>query len=321
MPEGKKGKKKAVKAELIPVQPSELGQYRPMESIEDILLGYLSEKTRESYWRDIKAFFEYMGYPDITPDAIRSITPSDANRYRLYLEEERGMKPSTIARKLSAIRSVFSRYVIMGNLPFNPFDIALVKSPKRPTVRQTDMLAWEEAISLLKAPDRSTVAGRRDYAMIMVGLNCGLRVEEICGLRKDDIRTSPELHFKIRGKGQKERLVGIRDDVKKAIDETLQDVPSSCEWLFAARHGGRMTTGQFWRRLKVHAKAVDIKTPIHPHTLRATFITMALDKGVSIDKVQMTAGHSSGSTTLGYARDLEAVKQSATKALEGLSGD
>ncbi len=301
---------------LVPVTNKELSIVKPAA---EALSGFLSGNTKRAYERDLKDFFGVDDLKVLPMARIEVVRPNDVVKFRDKLLADK-KKPSTVQRKLSAIRSLYNYLMAAGAVMANPAHPKLVRSPKKSTVRKTDVITWDDAIGILNSIDRSTKIGRRDYTLLLVGLNLGVRRAELLGLDLDDLKHGPEGHYVyIKGKGEKERFIGLRADVKAAIDEYLKDRGTAPGPLFPGRKD-ELDGSQFWRIVKKYAEKAGLKG-IHPHSLRAAFITLAHQKGVPVGDIQKTVGHSRGETTLGYVRDMEMIKSSATKALKGLSAD
>lgn len=129
-------------------------------------------------------------------------------------------------------------------------------------------------------------------------------------------------YYVFRSKGEKERHVTINQDLEKVLAAYAVDRGSSPGWLFPGRNPENPLCGDmFWKIMKKYLDMVGIKKKVGTHGLRATFITVNLEKGTPISEIQKTVGHSRPDTTLGYARDLEAIKSRAPAAMEGLNAD
>jgi integrase len=309
-------KKIKAKAELIPVPAKrDLIAQRPAA---EALSGFLSGNTKRAYERDIKDFFKVDDLTALPMERILAVQPAEVVAFRDKLMEE--MSPATVQRKLSALRSLYNWLMAAGKIMVNPAHPKLVRAPKKASVRKTDVLSWDDALAILKAIDRKSKLGRRDYTLLLLGLNLGVRRAELLGIHMDDLKNGPEgPYVYIKGKGEKERFISLRPDVVESIDVYLKDRGTKPGPLFPGRKD-ELDGSQFWRIVKKYAKAAKLKD-IHPHSLRAAFITLAHQKGVPVGDIQKTVGHSRGETTLGYVRDLEMIKASATKALKGLSAD
>lgn len=311
-----KTKKLESRGLIVPAQPKQ--ELTVTQPGSEALTGFLSGNTKRAYARDIMDFFEIDDLSKLTTARTKSVTPKEVAAFRDKLIAE-GKKPATVQRKLSALRSVYNYLMTMGAITINPAHPKLVRSPKKSSVRKTDIITWDDAIRILNSADRSTAIGRRDYTLLFLSLNLGTRRSELLKIQLDDMKHGPEGHYVyIKGKGEKERFIFLRPDVKATIDEYMKDRGPESGPLFPGRKK-ELDGSQFWRIVKVYAEKAGLKD-IHPHSLRAAFITLAHQKGVPIADIQKTVGHSRGETTLAYARDLEMIKSSATKALTGLTG-
>lgn len=283
---------------------------------------FISKSTVRAYARDWMDFFEVDSLEKVTvPMAVNTTTDQVADfRDRLI---EQGMKPVTVSRKLSSVRSFFDQMILRGVMLINPAHSKLVRAPKRGDVRKMEALSSGEVILFLKAIDRTTPRGRRDYAVIMFDLHMGLRRSDALNVRTDQFRTMDNKACVIfRSKGEKERIVWVNKDLEKALSVYAQDRGTDTGWLFPGRDPAKHLSGdQFWRIVRKYLKVAGITKRVGTHGLRATFITMNLERGTPLDQIQKTVGHSRGETTLGYARDMEMVKSRAPAVMEGLNAD
>lgn len=293
----------------------QLALVTPAVSARDSLLA---PNTIRGYVRDWKDFFGVDDISKITVQMCLSTTPEQVGDFRDQLLES-GLGPGTIARKLTALRTLFDYLVERKLMVLNPAHPKLVRSPKRGTVHKMEALSNDEAQAFLGAIDRTTTEGRRDYALIMTDLHMGLRRSEALSIQADQFKTAQgEAYIVFRGKGQKERIVTVNKDLADALEAYAQDRGTSPGWLFPGRYPEKPLSGdQFWRIVGKYLKLAGIKKKVGTHGLRATFITHNIEAGTPLSELQKTVGHSRGETTLGYARDLEAIKSTAPKAMEG----
>lgn len=317
------------KGELIPVQraalPAPVGPPKPAAAA---LAGFISENTKRAYRRDLKDFFKVEDLETVPLERILSVQPEDVVAFRDKLMAEK-MMPSTVGRKLAAIRCMYNHLIARRAVQMNPADPKLVRAPKKPTILHTDWITWKEAKALLQAPDRDTEIGKRDYAALLVAANAGLRRSELCHLRDEDIREgADQWAVHLRGKGEKERFIPIRKDVVNAVEDWKRVRPRSADWLFTTMTGARFTEHDFWKAVRKYAIKTGIMQAdgksgkkIHPHSLRAAFIFFLEQAGRPVSQIQQLAGHARGETTLGYIRQIDLLKSGADKALEGLDGE
>lgn len=310
-------------------RPRALQAAIPANPISHALAGEPSPNTVRAYRLALEQFFGVDDVDSVPMHRIQSVSPADIGRWRDSLLAK-GLKPSTVSNKMQGVRWLYDRCSLLGWVAYNPAHAKLVRTPKVAKVHKTDLIPWEDAIALLRAPDRSTRLGRRDYAMLMFALNLGLRRDELLGGRLEDLKRGPEGEYLyVRGKGGKHRLVTTegRRDVKDALGAWLRDRGGEPGYIFPGRRLRRepsrpLDGSQFWRIVRGHAEAAGLfERGVHPHSLRAAFITFNFQKGTPIDEIQRTVGHSRGETTLGYARDLDMVKSRAVRALEGLNAE
>jgi site-specific recombinase XerD len=291
---------------------------RPLEEAQK---AFLSENTRRAYVRDWMDFFRVDDISKVGLERIRAVTPGEVADFRDQLLAK-GLSPGTVSRKLSSLRSFFDRLILTRTIDLNPAHSKLVRAPKRGQIKKMDYLAPVEVRRLLRSIDRSTLLGRRDYALIMTDLHMGLRRSEALRIRVDQFKTMDDRAcVTFRSKGEKERIVWINRDLEEALRVYSADRDTESPWLFPGRKDKPLSGDQFWRIMQKYLKAAGIKKKVGTHGLRATFITINIEKGTPLPEIQRTVGHSRPETTLGYARDLEMVKSMAPRAMEGLNAD
>lgn len=285
--------------------------------------GY-SDHTVKNYQVDLDHFLKFLanrekstGETGIAPE-LESI---DFLVIREYLGRLYGRyKRTTIARKLSAIRSFFYFLERKALVQSNP--AADISSPKQGRYIPSH-LPVDEMFRLLEGPDRAKPLGLRDLAILEVLYSCGIRVSELSGLNMSSIDFDQRL-VKVLGKGNKERIVPIGRKALEAIQEYVgathplrkkgqrdpQDEP-----LFINFRGGRLTTRSIGRIVKKYASQCGLMTQITPHSLRHTFATHLLDGGADLRSVQELLGHVSLSTTQKYTHvSLEKLMEVYDKA-------
>ncbi|MDP6502925.1 MAG: site-specific integrase, partial [Planctomycetota bacterium] len=173
-----------------------------MDELIDRFLEYLeteknvSEHTLRAYSSDLRQFHQFLGYDvEFHPDEVSHLK---LRRFLAHLREDSCSK-TTINRKLSSLRA-FYRYLIREQLcKHNPLDA--VRSPKRER-KLPNFLTSEEVLALLEAPDKATLKGRRDRAILETFYSSGLRISELVGLDIDDIDFMGEV-LVVRGKGKR----------------------------------------------------------------------------------------------------------------------
>lgn len=281
-------------------------------ALEKFLLYLRVEKnysvhTQRSYQSDLRQFIYFMrerqaqstnqGSTPLSPDKVAYL---DVRAYLASLYRHNAK--SSVARKLSALRSFFAYLVRQGEIKHNPAD--MVSAPK--TGRAIpDFLPVDEAFQLMQGPDTSTVLGSRNRAILEVLYSCGLRVSELTALDLGGIDLELGI-ARVIGKGGKERIVPIGGKAMEALSgylkrrlELLTGQPDHGA-LFLNNRGGRLSTRSVSRLLKGILQKCNLGRPLSPHGLRHSFATHMLDAGADLRAVQEMLGHVSLSTTQRY---------------------
>ena len=191
--------------------------------------------------------------------------------------------------------------------------------------KESEFLTPEEIEALLKMPDRRTLEGKRDYAILLTMLTTGLRKAELCVLKGIDIKTyRNRLVIDITGKGQRHRRIGLKNDVYGAIASYTKasdnGSPDHSIFYTLGKHG-------LCKRQPLTPKSVDcvikkystkalIRKRVTPHTLRHTFATSLLDVGTDLKTVQELMGHSHIRTTERYLHSSDDKKFEAVNRLK-----
>ena len=290
------------------------------ESIKD-----QSSRTISEYYLDLRMFFRFIklmrndmpirtsldeiSIKDIDLDFIRDIHTSDIFDFLSYLANDRtsnpdaaapeyGISPTARARKLSALKSFYKYLTVRAKLlTDNP--VADLEYPK---LRKSlpKYLTFEQSSRLLQAVSGQNQA--RDYAILMLFLNCGIRRSELVGLNISDVY---EDRIRVVGKGNKERIVYFGSACRKAIDAYMpireKMVLTDNRALFASRNGNRISVDAVHALVKkAFLKAGLDATQFSAHKLRHTAATMMLSGGVDVKTVQEVLGHENLNTTQIY---------------------
>jgi integrase/recombinase XerC len=212
------------------------------------------------------------------------------------------VKKSSIARKLSAIRSFFRYLNREGILTNNP--ARLVATPRRDK-RLPAVLTADDALRLMNAPNSKKPEDHaimlRDRAVLETLYSTGIRVSELIGMNREDIDPRDSL-LRIRGKGRKERIVPIGSKALDAINAYRGGLTRSPEIaaVFLGPSGKRLTVRTVQRILENHRKRLGLLQKASPHTLRHSFATHMLESGADLRAIQELLGHASLSTTQRY---------------------
>jgi integrase/recombinase XerC len=212
-------------------------------------------------------------------------------------------KRTTIARKLSAVRSFFKFLVKQGVVEQNPAELIL--TPKQDKTIPA-YLSVDEMFRLLDSIQTDTLLGLRNRAIFETLYSSGIRVSELAGLNFSDVDFSSQL-VRVLGKGNKQRIIPIGQKALKAItayrEQLVRQVDSKVlkeGALFLNRYNRRLTARSVARILRKLVDAVGLLTPVSPHAIRHSFATHLLDSGADLRVVQELLGHKSLSTTQKY---------------------
>jgi integrase/recombinase XerD len=235
-----------------------------------------------------------------------------------HLEHERGNTPRTRNARLAAICSLF-RYAALRH-PEHAQVIARVLAipPKRYDKALVTYLTEPELAALLAAPDRSTWAGRRDHALILLAAQTGLRVSELTGLTTSDVHLGAGAHVSCHGKGRKDRITPLTAGTIAVLRTWMAERGGQPgQPLFPARTGGRLSRDAIERRLTRHtataaATCPSLKTKnVTAHTLRHTTAMRLLHAGTDTSVIALWLGHEQTDTTQIYLHADLAIKEKA----------
>lgn len=276
------------------------------EHIVSDLTGQLSVKSQRVYRHDAKVFATWMIENGLT---VESLTRSHVILYRAYLNNT--YQKATAARMLSVARRLLDEAVNNGKIIANP--AKNVKGFRLNNETPYTALTKQQAKELLQAIDRSSVLGKRDYALILLLLRTGIRRSECAALTIGSIKMEQGHRIAIieHGKGDKRRIVKLPVDAFRSIDDYLKvarrrnDSPQAP--LFTGCTKGLQSTSLgisdklIERTVQKYAKLIGIHS-LTPHGLRATFVTLAMEGGATLEQVQYTVGHSDPRTTERYQK-------------------
>ncbi len=204
-----------------------------------------------------------------------------------------GRAPSTVTRKLSAIRSFYRFLAAQGAISADP--TAALPAP-RLLRKLPQVLTVAQVQRLLAQPDASSLRGLRDRAMLELLYASGLRVSELVGLTRDDLNLEQGL-VRCVGKGGKERIVPVGKPALEAVERYLAAREDASPALFPGRKGRPLSRVSCWRIITRYARQAGIRTPLSPHTLRHSFATHLLEGGADLRAIQELLGHASVATT------------------------
>ena len=281
-----------------------------------------SRKTVDEYFLDLRNFFRYLKQTrdpslrglelneisilDVDLDFVSSVTLTDIYGYMTYLSRERvlhqnsdasgyGLNAASRARKIATIRS-FYKYLTnkVHLIKENP-----VKDLDSPKLKKTlpKYLTLEESVQLLSSVDGQN--RERDYCILTLFLNCGLRISELCALNTTDIQDDA---LRVLGKGNKERVVYLNDATAQAINDYLivrRDIAAiDRNALFLSSRRTRITREALHAMVKKSLLRAGLDADKYSaHKLRHTAATLMLSNGVDVRTVQEVLGHEHLNTT------------------------
>jgi integrase/recombinase XerD len=284
--------------------------------------------TLAAYGRDLADFAAYLA------GAGRSVAAAATEDLRGYLADlsRRGMRPATVARRLSAIRQLYRFLYAEGRRKDDP--AAVLEGPKRGRPLPKT-LTLGEVDRLLRAAANIDPAAALPLRLRAARLTClvemlyatGLRVSELVALPASAARRDARFII-VRGKGNKERLVPLNDAAKRATASYLALLAEAqpgtdSKWLFPSfGDSGHLTRQHLGRELKALAAAAGLKTTqVSPHVLRHAFASHLLHNGADLRVVQTLLGHADISTTQIYTHVLEERLKSLVRDLHPLAND
>ena len=296
-----------------------------------------SQKTVDEYYLDLRNFFRYLvrsrnpGLRDKPLDEvsilnvdiafIRSITLTEIYGYLTYLSRDRaqqqnspktgyGLSAATRARKIATLRSFFNYLTTKAHLlEQNP-----IKDLDSPKLRKTlpRYLTLDESVELLQSVDGAN--SERDYCILTLFLNCGLRISELIGLNLNDIQGDV---LRVLGKGDKVRIVYLNDACKDALERYLavrRPISGRDESaLFLSTRNQRISRSNVHALVKKHLSQAGLDSSAYSsHKLRHTAATLMLQNGVDVKAVQEVLGHEHLNTTEIYTHiDNESLRVAA----------
>lgn len=268
----------------------------------------LSKTSSEFYLKDTQEFLDW-----IKKD-LNEIFEEDIKRFISHLRAKK-RNPSTVARKLSSLRSFFYFLNKEEIVPQNPLEDIETPKIKRKLPQVLTIGEVEKLLNTIETKkDNESIRAKAMFELLYA---TGMRVSEVLNLKINDLNLE-EGFVRVIGKRNKERIVPIGEPAILAIKEYLNFVrPSflnkkdiSNPYLFLNQKGGKLTRMGFWKILKRYVKLAGIEKKITPHTFRHTFATHLLEGGANLRIVQELLGHSNISTTQIYTKlNKEYLKQ------------
>lgn len=269
-----------------------------LEKVEtDLKISRASKYTIKNYLRSNK---ELLNFLEKNPEDV------DEDDIKRFMAEKLSDKASSsVTLFLSAIR-----YSFTGVLQKDP--TLGIKRPKKER-KIPSVLTRSEVKTLLNSIDN-----KKSKLMLSLIYACGFRVSEIVNLKVNDLDIKEKTGRVVQAKGRKDRLFNIPTNLKKALAKHIEDQKQKNQEHLFSGPKGRMTERNIQKILKKYVEKSGIKKDVHPHTLRHSFATHLLEKGVDIRKIQELLGHSDLSTTQIYTHISNEELKKIKSPFEGL---
>ena len=214
-------------------------------------------------------------------------------------QASRGGSVASRSQLISALRNFYNFLLTEDAVEGNPFSgLPLPRKWKS----LPKYLTVEQVTALLERPDVSTPLGLRNKAILELMYGTGLRISEVCGLRREDTYLA-ESFLRVIGKGGRERVVPLGDTAAGWIARYAEEARpglikgAAVEELFVNHHGRRLSRQGLWKIIKGYARELGLSADLTPHTLRHSFATHLVEEGADLRSVQMMLGHASITTT------------------------
>ena len=270
----------------------------------------VSHHTLDAYGRDLEAFLDFLGaHHGEAPSLalLAGLQPADFRSWLAHRARE-GFARTSTARALSVVRS-FYRWAGKRGL-LNNAAIGHLRTPKRPAAVPKAMTVGETEVLLDRLGGgedggKADWTDKRDLAVLLLLYGCGLRISEALGLTAEEAPQRGQPALRVRGKGNKERMVPLLPVVAEAIAAYRAACPYDLDGaspLFRAKRGGPLGARAVQGRMQALRKLWGLPESATPHALRHSFATHLLGAGADLRSIQELLGHASLSTTQRYTK-------------------
>lgn len=276
--------------------------------------GY-SQNTIDSYKKDIEDFQDFLKSEKMAAGLLKIRNARVAQNYISYLSKN-GLASTTIHRKMSALSSFYAFLVKEEIMKENFFED--LESPKIPK-RLPKLIKENEVMMLFEICDLNNKLGYRNYCILGCLYGCGLRVSELCNMQIKDIDFNERV-IKIHGKGSKDRVVIMYDDLASSLKHYISTFrlellynskDTENRYVFLNKNGTQLSRVGVRKILEKLVLECGETFHISPHMLRHSFATALLNNGADMRSVQELLGHESLSTTQVYTHvSYDAIKSS-----------
>lgn len=304
------------------------GVLRDFLTYHETIQGH-SKKTVDEYFLDLRTFFRYLklekklvprsiefdqiSIDDVTVDFVASVSLTDVYGFMNFLSRDRGLGAPARARKISAIRSFYKYLTVKAKLiPENPMQDLDSPRMKKSLPRYLDL---DQSIQLLESIEG--VNQERDYCILTLFLNCGLRISELIGLNVKDVQGD---QMRVLGKGNKERIIFLNEACQQAVSNWLdvRSMRGSADpnaLFISSQSRKRISKSAVEKLVKKHLSVAGLDSSQYsPHKLRHTAATLMLQNGVDVRTLQEVLGHDNLNTTQIYTHVDNENLRTAAKA-------
>ncbi len=270
----------------------------------------LSNKTQETYGRFLKKFITWLNDNSLQNLKPHELTDEHVWKFRVYLSKQTNYKKEPIKKTtrnyyLIAIRALLGYFADRNIRSLPPEKIKLTKEKKEKSLK---FLKVEQINKLIESPNTSTIVGLRDRAILETLFSTGARVAELVNLDRSQVKIQLDaeiIEVSIVGKGNHPRTIYLSNRAIKALHDYLKTRDDKEKPLFIRYKGPeksskRLTTRSIENIVKKYAKKSGISIMTTPHTLRHSYATDLLSKGVDLRIIQEFLGHRSIATTQIY---------------------
>ncbi len=259
--------------------------------LRDCKIRNLSESSLKYYRNELISFRGLLEEQDLPTHPSKITLKTIKENVIYYMMETLNRKESSINTRLRAIRAFFNFLYKEGMIAENPVkDLALIKQKKE----VIETFSREQLRDVFRQPSQATFTGFRDYTIMLLMIETGVRARELCGITVKDIRWDDN-QIRIDGKGYKERLVPIQATVKRQLRKWLAVrgelvTPN----LFVTIDNTPITIRQLQERIAKYGRMANVKgVRCSPHTFRHTFAKMSVQNGADVFSLQKVLGHTS----------------------------
>jgi tyrosine recombinase XerC len=249
-----------------------------------------SSHTTLNYRIDLEEFAKFLGKVP-----VESVEYPDLRRFLAQLKG-RNLKPRSLARKLSSLRSFFKFLQREKVIQTNPAKLLVTPKLDKPLPH---FMSEEETLQLIESPKTGKINSPRDKAIFEILYSTGIRVSELVGLNVDDVDFIGNI-IKVMGKGKKERMVPIGDQALQALKNYLDNRKIDNTFVFANKGGTRLSDRSVRNIINKYILEQAMAQHVTPHMFRHSFATHLLNHGADLRSVQELLGHVNLSTTQIY---------------------